>query len=90
MDLEPQPTLLEVRDRYMRLFSRAVKFIRCRYPEWNGTADGSTITLTGCANMVADFVQEDETVDWNEVTKALVDKTGWKSSQPLIVSLKKS
>ena len=38
----------------------------------------------------ADFVQEGETVDWNEVTKALVDKTGWKSSQPLIVSLKKS
>ena len=40
---------------YMRLFSAAVKFIQQRYPEWDGSVDNSKITLTGCANMMADW-----------------------------------
>ena len=44
---EPTPAL---RDRFKE-FDEAVKFVRANgYSDWNGTANGQEITLTGCAN----------------------------------------
>lgn len=43
-------------DYVERFFMPAVEFIQKNgYADWDGSANGQTITLTGCANMIADW-----------------------------------
>ncbi len=42
----------------MKDFKDAVTWMQQRYPEWDGTANGKTITLTGCANLLSEYVRE--------------------------------
>lgn len=50
---------LQATPSHLEVFHHAVKFIQLRYREWHGDANGATITLTGCANMIASFITED-------------------------------
>lgn len=63
-------TQMSGRTVYERLFHEAVNFIRQRYPEWYGTADGQQTTLTGVANLIAAFVYDRDAAGAASVAQA--------------------
>jgi hypothetical protein len=81
--------------RLGEMFVAATKFIQQRgYSDWDGSANGQTITLTGCANLLREYQESLEA----KLTSKIVDeicheiavyKNKWPLDKRIVVALDK-